>query len=820
MQSEGDHMKSIKNLILLLLCFIIAGASTLQRDGIDLEWVDLNMYGDEDTRQLIERENQFAPEGRGSEELTYGSVILIGNVPSVFFGDRPEDGVRLSQIKIEDGLITELKEISVEELEALGKSKDGMKVVTLSSKKNPRKSDFDIVYPGLIDLHNHPKQNNLPTWPLAKGQFNNRFEWSKWTEYKYAVSKNINPWVNFDPVITCAAFRWSEMQAMILGTTYMQGYVSSGCVSHFSIHRVEDSRVYRYEDGVESESPVSAPSFLLTPQDFTYVWNYVRPKFLELGKIEESESASIEEKIKNIDKAISNGATYDQALLNSLKEFCPDMIEKNKITEVTSSESLEIITDKNILEESCREEIPKKLIRYMSFYHGGIASRHRTLDSENQSGVVAHLAEGRSTDPYNRIEFPMLKMMGLARKGMNFVHGIGINQGGLKHMAENEMGLVWSPYSNLLLYGETLDLEMIRKVNKAQSKDKKLLLAIGSDWVPTGSKTVLEEIKLARKYIHKLGLADEFTDYDLYKMMTENPARLINHFHTGEDGEHGIGTIAEGAIGTLIVLKKHRTDPFNNIVEIAGEGDVNLVVVDGNVIYGEPDYLSQAGYSSSKTEELPNYLAEISEFRMDRSRGEELIGVAEALYKEREELEGAVDSEEDKQKKSKMKKRLKELDLEISMAISTYMGSIDIENKSDSRRCRFTKGFVHQEEIFDEKSLAVGLEEFQMATGGRKSGLNLNRVVDLQKLLGVHLITESVNARDERYEKAMSYFPSLYSCNDLNDPVTHGTRLDEFVQDKSLSGGDEMDQNAHNRERLREEYGNDASEKMKEAYGL
>ena len=40
--------------------------------------------------------------------------------------------------------------------------------------------------------------------------------------------------------------------------------------------------------------------------------------------------------------------------------------------------------------------------------------------------------------------------------------------------------MVWSPFSNLLLYGRTADI--------ARAKQEGVLMALGSDWSPTGSK--------------------------------------------------------------------------------------------------------------------------------------------------------------------------------------------------------------------------------------------------------------------------------------------------------------------------------------------
>ena len=50
--------------------------------------------------------------------------------------------------------------------------------------------------------------------------------------------------------------------------------------------------------------------------------------------------------------------------------------------------------------------------------------------------------------------------------------------------------MVWSPFSNLLLYGGTADV--------ARARQEGVLMALGPDWSPTGSKNLLAELKVAR----------------------------------------------------------------------------------------------------------------------------------------------------------------------------------------------------------------------------------------------------------------------------------------------------------------------------------
>jgi cytosine/adenosine deaminase-related metal-dependent hydrolase len=58
-------------------------------------------------------------------------------------------------------------------------------------------------------------------------------------------------------------------------------------------------------------------------------------------------------------------------------------------------------------------------------------------------------------------------------------------------------GMVWSPTSNLLLYGATADV--------AQAKQRGIPIALGADWAPSGCKNLLGELKVARAVSKHLG---------------------------------------------------------------------------------------------------------------------------------------------------------------------------------------------------------------------------------------------------------------------------------------------------------------------------
>lgn len=63
-----------------------------------------------------------------------------------------------------------------------------------------------------------------------------------------------------------------------------------------------------------------------------------------------------------------------------------------------------------------------------------------------------------------------------------------------------------------------------------------------------------------------------------------------------------------------------------------------------------------------------------------------------------------------------------------------------------------------------------------------KTGLNIDRVSDLTRLLAVQLLTQNRNKMDPikgKSDYAMKYFPPLYSCND----TAHVLRMNEFISD-------------------------------------
>ncbi len=60
------------------------------------------------------------------------------------------------------------------------------------------------------------------------------------------------------------------------------------------------------------------------------------------------------------------------------------------------------------------------------------------------------------------------------------IHCAALNAGDFAVMAKHHGSIIWSPLSNLLLYGGTTDIKAARAAGVS--------IALGSDWSPSGSK--------------------------------------------------------------------------------------------------------------------------------------------------------------------------------------------------------------------------------------------------------------------------------------------------------------------------------------------
>ena len=144
--------------------------------------------------------------------------------------------------------------------------------------------------------------------------------------------------------------------------------------------------------------------------------------------------------------------------------------------------------------------------------------------------------------------------------------------------------MVWSPTSNLLLYGETARIDFARQAG--------VMIGIGSDWSPSGSKNLLGELKSARAYSElNNGLV---TDREIVAMATRDGAAIVKWGKV-------LGSLEPGKRGDLLVIRGVDKDPYAKLIE-AAESEIELVVIHGRRRYGTKRHM--AGLPATKTESL------------------------------------------------------------------------------------------------------------------------------------------------------------------------------------------------------------------------
>jgi 5-methylthioadenosine/S-adenosylhomocysteine deaminase len=200
------------------------------------------------------------------------------------------------------------------------------------------------------------------------------------------------------------------------------------------------------------------------------------------------------------------------------------------------------------------------------------------LKSGAVTAFLIHAGEGSTTDAAAAREFLALAKGGdgFLRAGVSFIHGVAFNAEDFTQMAKAGVGLIWSPRSNIELYGSTTD------VHSAKSAGVKMALA--PDWSPTGSDGMIEELKYAATW-NAAQYPPVFSAAELVNMATVLPAQLAA-------ADKQIGSLAKGMYADLLLIRKRGTDPYQALVQ-AAPTDVRLVVIGGVPVYGDPDLMDK-----------------------------------------------------------------------------------------------------------------------------------------------------------------------------------------------------------------------------------
>ena len=169
---------------------------------------------------------------------------------------------------------------------------------------------------------------------------------------------------------------------------------------------------------------------------------------------------------------------------------------------------------------------------------------NRLRNAPNKRSFTPHVAEGIDGEAQN--EFACMTGADLSGAvdvlGANsaLIHGIGLTTDDIDLMALRSMKLIWSPRSNIALYGDTADVPLFKRLG--------IPVALGTDWVQSGSMNVLRELQCAAQFSSR-HWGGALSDLELWQMVTSDAAKALGL-------EEVLGSLQTGLKGDLTLIRR------------------------------------------------------------------------------------------------------------------------------------------------------------------------------------------------------------------------------------------------------------------------
>ncbi|MEP6932888.1 MAG: amidohydrolase family protein, partial [Nitrospirota bacterium] len=158
------------------------------------------------------------------------------------------------------------------------------------------------------------------------------------------------------------------------------------------------------------------------------------------------------------------------------------------------------------------------------------------------------------------------------------IHAAGLLPEDFDVLAQHGSAMVWSPLSNLLLYGATARVDAAKQAG--------VRIGLGSDWSPSGSKNLLGELKVAWLYSQHM-LGGRFSARDVVAMATRDAAAILK-WHKA------LGTLEPGKRADVVVIAGKVGDPYETLIQ-AKETSIQLVMINGVARYGMLELMRALG---------------------------------------------------------------------------------------------------------------------------------------------------------------------------------------------------------------------------------
>lgn len=207
------------------------------------------------------------------------------------------------------------------------------------------------------------------------------------------------------------------------------------------------------------------------------------------------------------------------------------------------------------------------------------------------TGYLPHVAEGVDEAAHmemlcqtNETDDPTHVLLA---KQSAIIHGIGVNPAEIAKFHPSQTSLIWSPRSNIDLYGNTAPVVLYDHLG--------VQIALGTDWLPSGSMNMSRELRCADE-LNKKFYGNHFSERQLWQMVTQNAAFAIG-------AQNALGALKPGYAGDIAIFNAQASKDYRAVID-AGVEDVMLVLRGGKVLYGDDSLLAKKGLGGDTCEDL------------------------------------------------------------------------------------------------------------------------------------------------------------------------------------------------------------------------
>jgi cysteine-rich repeat protein len=203
------------------------------------------------------------------------------------------------------------------------------------------------------------------------------------------------------------------------------------------------------------------------------------------------------------------------------------------------------------------------------------------------AAYLPHIAEGIELSARN--EF--LCLSGLVDGGVDvlgprtaIIHGVGVRPAEVRLTKLRESHLIWSPRSNVVLYGETAQAPTYHRMG--------VNLTLGTDWVRSGSMNLMRELACA-DYLSQSFYARYFSAQTLWRMVTVNAA-------VAQQVSARVGVLSSGRVADISIYRRKNPDPYRSVITSNPE-DTVLTMRGGKVLVGDQPVASALSAAACET---------------------------------------------------------------------------------------------------------------------------------------------------------------------------------------------------------------------------